>query len=100
MEAILRFAAPDCNCSGESRWRPSTLARGRGFVNGAMEGVFWCAGPPGTAISNRTNSMEETVYHHPRHDRRAIRSLEVRSDRRGLIQLGTHVAVLVVTATA
>jgi fatty acid desaturase len=44
--------------------------------------------------------MEETVYHHPRHDRRAIRSLEVRSDRRGLIQLGTHVAVLVVTATA
>jgi fatty acid desaturase len=44
--------------------------------------------------------MEETVYRHPRHDRRAIRPLEARSDSRGLIQLGAHLAVLALTATA
>jgi fatty acid desaturase len=44
--------------------------------------------------------LEETVYRHPRHDRRAIRPLEMRSDRRGLIQLGTHLAVLALTTAA
>jgi fatty acid desaturase len=44
--------------------------------------------------------MEETVYRHPRHDRRAIRSLEARSDARGLFQLGAHFGALALTAAA
>lgn len=44
--------------------------------------------------------MEETVYRYPRHDPRAIRPLELRSDLRGLIQLGAHLAVLALTAIA
>jgi len=44
--------------------------------------------------------MEETVFSHPRHDRRAIRPFEERSDGRGLIRLGAHLAVLALTAAA
>jgi fatty acid desaturase len=41
--------------------------------------------------------MDETVYAHPLYTRQAIRPLEKRSDRRGLIQFGAHCAVLLLT---
>jgi fatty acid desaturase len=44
--------------------------------------------------------MDETVFSHPRHDRRAIRPLEERSDIRGLVQVGLHVAILALTGGA
>lgn len=44
--------------------------------------------------------MDETVFFHPRHDRRAIRPFEERSDIRGLIQLGLHCGALALTGIA
>ncbi len=44
--------------------------------------------------------MDETVYAHPRYDRRSIRPLETRSDERGLIQFGAHFALLLLTGSA
>lgn len=44
--------------------------------------------------------MDETVYAHPLHDRQAIRPLETRSDRRGLIQFGAHFALILLTGSA
>lgn len=44
--------------------------------------------------------MDETVFSDPRHDRRAIRHLETRSDRRGLVRFAAHLAILGVTAAA
>lgn len=55
------------------------------------------------AIGARANArkfMDETVYTHPLHDRQAIRPLESRSDRRGLIQFGAHCALLMLTGSA
>jgi fatty acid desaturase len=43
--------------------------------------------------------MDETVYAHPLHDRQAIRPLETRSDRRGLIQFGAHCSLLLLTGS-